>query len=382
MSVGEVGRLPGLTGIRGIASVWVLLFHVQAFAGLLGLCGLVGLPIMKDGFRGVDLFFILSGFILMHVHGRDFARSPRSSLGRFAVLRAARVYPLNLAALVLIATLALPLPGYVSWYRHSAADLANSYSLAGFAQTALLANRWIVPDLGEWNAPVWSLSCEVLAYTTFPLLAWAAQRPRSSWMLAGATGGLLFALVGFSALSHTAEINLTGRQALIRTFTCFPAGIALYAFTASATGQRLGERWGAAIALASALLLAATLLVPHMAILCPLCFAGMIFGVRFRRGVVHVLLSTPLALLLGRISFSLYIVHFTPLTALAWAVSTGRLPATGQLAWVWLAAYAAAVLAVTLALYYGVEIPIQRLTRRQVDHAYNANHVHESRPAG
>jgi len=77
-------KLPSLTGVRGIAALWVVLFHLQQFAGEFGLEAVKGLPGLRSGWAGVDLFFVLSGFILMLVHERDFPRLSWTPVVRFA----------------------------------------------------------------------------------------------------------------------------------------------------------------------------------------------------------------------------------------------------------------------------------------------------------
>ncbi len=56
-------QLVSLTGIRGVAAIWVVFFHAYSFLGpLIGGPDRAQVPIIRDGYLGVDLFFILSGF--------------------------------------------------------------------------------------------------------------------------------------------------------------------------------------------------------------------------------------------------------------------------------------------------------------------------------
>ena len=68
--------LPALTGLRGLAALWVFVYHVfKSFAGDgAGLFDNQAIPLLREGWRGVDLFFVLSGFVIAHVHLRDFER--------------------------------------------------------------------------------------------------------------------------------------------------------------------------------------------------------------------------------------------------------------------------------------------------------------------
>jgi peptidoglycan/LPS O-acetylase OafA/YrhL len=63
--------IPSLTGLRGIAAIWVMLFHVSLLAPLIGAAWLGRIGVFPVGWVGVDLFFVLSGFILMWVHGAE-----------------------------------------------------------------------------------------------------------------------------------------------------------------------------------------------------------------------------------------------------------------------------------------------------------------------
>src|SRR5262249_39676380 len=96
----ERPEIRALTGIRGFAAVWVVLFHLQwqgmyqAFPRLEAIR-----PLVDRGYLGVDLFFILSGFILTWNYGEALADwRPREHV-RFEIVRLARIYPVHLATL-------------------------------------------------------------------------------------------------------------------------------------------------------------------------------------------------------------------------------------------------------------------------------------------
>lgn len=98
-----------LTSLRGLAALAVMGFH---FALLLP-----GLPVFNRGFLGVDLFFLLSGFILTHVyHDRLEARS-------FFSARFARTYPLHLFMTLLL------LPAFRKGQAYSASALACNLTM-------------------------------------------------------------------------------------------------------------------------------------------------------------------------------------------------------------------------------------------------------------
>lgn len=91
--------IPSLTGIRFFAALAVLMFHSGATY-----FDRAGIPypvaqLLHNGYLGVSLFFVLSGFILTYAHQDD--RIDGRFLGVFYVARFARIYPVYLFALVL-----------------------------------------------------------------------------------------------------------------------------------------------------------------------------------------------------------------------------------------------------------------------------------------
>ena len=360
------GAIPSLTGIRGVAAFYVFLTHAQVvLATYLAAPAINDNGFLYNGFRGVDLFFVLSGFILMHVHEIDFVTFRREQVWSFYVLRFFRVYPLNALILLALVPLVLAAPGFVDWTRFAHGVPAryheHDFSAAGFAQSLLLAQCWSVIKPGQWNGPAWSLSAEVFGYASFPLLAWVAVRCRSAGLAAAAAAASLLALIVAIYVCHHAADNPTAGFGLVRMGGCFVAGIAL---------QRCYRVWQGGAGLASAL----TVLSVGWIVLCLLWrplnvfvllgFGGVILGLAYRRGPVNAALESPLALFLGRISFSFYVVHYIPLRLSLWLFET-RLHDTP----LWLRVGCLVVLlglcvGAATALQRCFEVPCQRLARR------------------
>ena len=174
---GEMGYLPGLDGIRALAVLGVLLYHGD-------------LTWMRGGFLGVDVFFVLSGFLITTLITEEFARSGRIDFKRFYLARAKRLLPALLLMLVVVGMLAAFI------YRDSAA----SFRADAIASLFYVTNWWyVVSDASYFEAigrppflqHLWSLAVEEQFYLLWPaltliLLRWRGRRGVFSVAIAGA----------------------------------------------------------------------------------------------------------------------------------------------------------------------------------------------------
>src|SRR5271154_1021290 len=89
----DVKRIASLDGLRGIAAIAVMEFHFNIFylpqARLFDI-----FPHLDLAYLSVDLFFLLSGFVIAHVYGQALASNWRAQWLKFAIARFARLYPL------------------------------------------------------------------------------------------------------------------------------------------------------------------------------------------------------------------------------------------------------------------------------------------------
>ena len=151
---------PEIDGLRAIAVVAVVLFHAEFVIGDINL--------LSGGFIGVDVFFVISGYLITSIILRDIAQHQFSFLS-FYERRARRILPSLFIVLAASAPLAwiYMLPREVKEY-------------AGSALSALTfgSNIWFWKDIDYWAAPIdqkpllhtWSLSVEEQFYIIFPLL--------------------------------------------------------------------------------------------------------------------------------------------------------------------------------------------------------------------
>jgi peptidoglycan/LPS O-acetylase OafA/YrhL len=145
-SENRLGYVPGLDGLRGIAILLVVTFHY------------FGLP--PGGFVGVDLFFVLSGFLITTLLLEERAAHGRISVRGFYERRARRLLP------ALFAMLAV----YLIAYAAQGHDALALVSLGGL-YVGNIAQAWnLAPLVHTALAPLWSLAEEEQYYLVWPLL--------------------------------------------------------------------------------------------------------------------------------------------------------------------------------------------------------------------
>ena len=210
-------NLKPLTAMRFVAAMWVVSFHYWPGLGL-------AMPnLVAKGYLGVELFFVLSGFILSHVYLRSFGEG-RVTYGGVLWARLARIYPVHLVTLAGMAALIAAA---------TAIGLkAGDKVLIGSSLPAqlTLTQAWGFAPGGGWNHPSWSISAEWFAYLTFPAFAWAAWRLRArpvvAVLLALAVGIALN--LGFEHLAGLPLTRATIAWGALRIVPCFALGCAIF----------------------------------------------------------------------------------------------------------------------------------------------------------
>ena len=338
-------ELVDLTALRALFALWVFAYHINLYAqfarGLPCLGGLVA-----HGYLGVDGFFILARV--------DRQAANPNELLRFWGKRLARLYPVHLAVILLLAAM------YQGGLALGIAPRdAARFSLGELAAHLALVQGWGFSHDWAWNYQSWSISTEWAGYLAFPAVI-AGFAAVSAEIAAFFLPLCFFCLALVSAAFH--GLNLTFADSLLRFFPEFIAGIA----AAKLVPACADEFPDLAIALAGLAILLAFSLTGSDAMMV-LGLWLVIWGLAMRGDAERPATIGRIAALhwLGVISYSVY-MSFSPVELLvtqgfrhlAWNPEAHRLLFCGLMA--------ACTLGLATLLHYSVERPARRAINRRL----------------
>lgn len=344
--------LRALTGLRFLAALWVVLYTAWPHLDV------SWVPVaVTRGYLGVEVFFVLSGFILSHVY-LEAAGQKRYSYGGFLWARIARVYPLHLVTL--FGMVALGIAG-------TAAGLSIDGSLTDWRALPAhltLTHAWGLAPTSAFNHPSWSISAEWFAYLTFPAWAFVAWRMRERPVLA-VIGAVLLALAIYAVFQPLAGFSLTEatfRWGALRIVPCFALGCALYL-----VHRRAPIPYAGPVALISGLAMLTSASLGLWDPVTVLLAGGLILGLGSLDNARAGLMGSRAGVYLGEISYSIYMVCAPVLLVMTNVAArlTGAEDKQFHII-VWLV-IVAAVPVVAMATYHLVERPCRKALRGFAD---------------
>jgi peptidoglycan/LPS O-acetylase OafA/YrhL len=354
MSERREALLP-LTSLRFFAALIVMTWHCAQTRALAATFSL--------GYAGVAFFFLLSGFILTYTYHDAFRCGLRwEAVRAFYAARFARVYPLHLVTIPIAVACMAAFGGHGLW------DAAGAQTrLQTLAAQAALVQSWIPLQTFYFggNGPSWSISVEAFFYALFPLLAYGLLRvfgraPRAAlW----AAGGLWLAESLVLWPQHADVADWRWYVFPPSRLVDFVVGMLLgFAFV----GARAPARWKLRPTSVEIIALAAVFLSICASPFVPVSMrfaawfmpasSALIFVFAHRRGALSRLLSHPLAVRLGEVSFAFYLCHL-PVIDFARAMFGEEHPLFIPLA-------VGIALVSSFALYHGIEQPMRARIRR------------------
>jgi peptidoglycan/LPS O-acetylase OafA/YrhL len=299
----NTGEIRALTSLRGIAAFYIALLHFSRTAQAHAAGPIPALA--PRGVLAVDLFFVLSGFIMAYTYLEGFERRGLAAFPDFLGRRIARIMPLN-AALLLILSLIV-----VIAYQVSGQSPFPQIPYQGLGLN-LLGNLFLLQGVGigrNLNGPSWSISDEVIAYLVFPLLlAVVFHRRRIVCGLA-----VVFSLVVLTIMASKQPylgMDPTDnglRWDVARCLTEFSLGLAIYRFHRSGLYPKAFSSDPALFVIATAII--AIMLTRAGDLFAVMLFPFLIVAITRNTGRGRKLLEIKPLHFMGLISFSVYLVH-------------------------------------------------------------------------
>lgn len=289
-----------IDGLRGIAAILVILFHVK-WSNHITDNNLVG-----NGYLAVDLFFILSGFVITANYSGRIAGW--IDFRTFVLTRFFRLYPVHIAALT--ALVAIEIIKVVAIRNLGVAPggqppFSGTNSVSGLIANVLLVQGFLFNGELTWNGPSWSISCEFFIYWVFALAAWTGwHRKQSFSFLIGA-----LALLSYGTLAvrfNTLDLTSLGP---VRCLSGFFLGMLIpKVLSRVASTNYYTDAWVQVFVLSATISAIGAISGPAVVVSVPLMFLSVVLLTSDRGPVARFLQSKPLQFL-GRISYSVYMLH-------------------------------------------------------------------------
>lgn len=346
--------IKALTGLRFLAAASIVLWHSQA-EYLFGANAFA--PFVLSG--AVSLFFVLSGYVLT-INAAKYRATPT-----FLVARLARIWPAHAAAVLFWAAI---------FYPYSLDLVATRDGARKLAVNLLLLQSWF-PDVAtywSYNAPSWSVSCELFFYAVFPLCLMALRRQPILALAGFIAAGAVF-LFAAGALAPDLDFLWVGYINPVANLPVFVLGIATGLLHMRLAPTKTGLLAGTALQLGAVALaawgnhaMAAIDVRPFSTTVTVFinnsgacwCYALLIFALGRYQGIVSLALSRPALVYLGEISYAIYLFHQPILRWHSLHYMEFHIPIWIQYAGVW-----AATIAVAALVHHAVERPAQRWVR-------------------
>jgi peptidoglycan/LPS O-acetylase OafA/YrhL len=363
-----------LESLRGLAALVVVIYHAVWTNPV------TGLHFFQNGSLMVDFFFVLSGFVISHSYGQKLRSA--TDIVRFLFLRIGRLYPLHLVFLLVF--LAFEVAKFVAEKKFGLVADKPAFSVNnGYA---FLANLLLIHALGlfhrvTFNIPSWSISTEFYAYVLFAAVRTSLRNERQMAIAAVAIVAASAAILyGAGVIPLDDAVVDWGFLRCCAGF--FLGTLTYYAYCAFRSERSTSDvvrpsAWLSPLALVTTAVFLSTTdpAGPWTYALPPLAALVILTNVLWPHPALQKILSASPLRWLGRVSYSLYLVH----AAVAWIITqvltvvlkfpkievveglgVGTPPLTGLCV---LVGYVALVLLLANSTYHWIEEPCRKHSR-------------------
>jgi peptidoglycan/LPS O-acetylase OafA/YrhL len=315
------GTRPEIQALRAIAVTGVVLFHVRP-------------ELVPGGFVGVDVFFVISGFLITGHLLREIAASGRIQLPRFWARRARRLLPAALVVLLFSAVLTFLVLPVAQWANGFREIIASALYVENWTLAANSVDYLAADNAATMAQHYWSLSVEEQFYLVWPLLlllvAWLTRRRARRIAFPLAIGAVVVASLVYSIVLTTIDPAIAYFVTPTRMWELGAGGL-LALLPAASTQARPRVRavisWvGLAVVAAAYLLIDRDTPFPGWAALLPVVGALLVIGAgsptpRWAPSAAFRLRPVQVT---GDLSYSLYLWHWPVVIAAAQVFGTDR----------------------------------------------------------
>ena len=292
--------IPSLTSLRGFAAILVILFHYSDTLNIIEFpvfqsLGTLRTTFISRGYIWVDLFFILSGFLLSYS-----LPSKKINYFKYISRRISRIHPLHIVVTVFFVLMIKT--NIINQVEYPPRYLNQTIPFQFF-----LLQSWGFSNPHSWNYPAWSLSVEFFLYLVFPLLSHLLILKKNQFNFVFLILYQFLILYYFGYILE-GNIETPGQfHYLLRGFIHFTNGIFIYCVHHSLRNKKIVFSKSSFI-LNIALIIYILSSFKNIAYVLPL-FSYLIFYLSRENNQITHLISTPIFLHIGKISYSLYLWH-------------------------------------------------------------------------
>jgi peptidoglycan/LPS O-acetylase OafA/YrhL len=275
-------RYEALDGLRGCAAIFVVFYHLRMYL----------FPQLfyfaRNGFYCVDLFFILSGFVISAAYSKRLETN--GDVVSFLIARIFRLWPLH--AFWLLVILIAKVSGSLGFDATAGTLISNS----------MLIQSWGLLDIHHvtWNVPSWSISAELMVCVLYAATIRLITPPKVFWLYVAMIGFVVYAFL----LWRYGTLDIVSRPATLRGLFGFAIGAAIFQFK-----QKYSSNSFQAMVCIAVIACLTCIDEPDAGICIPL-FGAMIVVLLNDTGPIAWLLTTKPLMIAGELSYSVYLAHY------------------------------------------------------------------------
>lgn len=302
----NIHRYEVLDGLRGVCALLVCILHARILSHL------YDLDFIRNSYLFVDFFFVLSGFVICASYQNKIIE--KKGFYKFTIKRIGRIWPLHILTLSVMVLIEL-----CKYYILSQSSInSGSEAFVGrFSIESLISNIFLLHSIGlheslTWNNPSWSISVEFFTYLVFALVVYWF---RANIKNVAVTITLLSILILWAL--NPINMDVSYDYGMLRCLSGFFVGVCVYTLRNS----RLTIGFYKASFIEFFAITATCFYIIHygynqFSLISPFVFGIMVWLFSYELGAFSYLLKFKYIQVLGKLSFTMYMIHSVLLTVI------------------------------------------------------------------